>query len=54
MYDVNGALISRSKKIVNKDSDFKIDISDNPSGVYYLEVIQTNGITHHKKLVLIK
>jgi hypothetical protein len=48
--NANGGVIKKQQ--VQKQSQFKIDISDRPVGVYLLQIVDTNGNQHTSKLLL--
>lgn len=53
VYNLNGMLVF-SETMNSRESNQNVDISDNQSGVYYLEVVQSDGTAYYEKLILIK
>ncbi len=50
IYDTNGALL-RKVKISESSSKLELDISDKPSGVYFVHVHFSNGTSSTKKII---
>ena len=55
IYDINGSLVYHSWKTIDSNIDeFKIDLADYNSGVYYLKIILPNGNNLMKKIIKIR
>jgi len=39
---------------MSKSDNSSLDLSNQPSGVYFVKVLQNNTVVHHQKLILIK
>jgi hypothetical protein len=48
--DINGRNINSEFNLKNNS----IDLSNQPNGVYFVKILQSNAVIHHQKLILIK